>query len=196
MLELGVGNGNQARVWLDEFLRLDRERGGQYYRRLHYLMGDYSAHVLERRRENVKAHAERFSSLALDARGPPRRWASCAARRSSSTSERYDNLPTDEIVRIGGHMYQVEVRASSRRAWPRRSARSSTSRPRAYRTSSTACWPSDPTCSRRHATDLFPKGNLQAVEFWQKVWDAVRLEERYVPIEGLDSYRVDADDRR
>src|SRR6185503_11498968 len=70
VLELGVGNGNQARVWLDEFQRLDRERGGQYYRRLHYLMADYSAHVLERARENVKAHAERCSSLAMDARVP------------------------------------------------------------------------------------------------------------------------------
>ena len=23
----------------------------------------------------------------------------------------YDNLPTDEVVRIGGHLFQVEVRA-------------------------------------------------------------------------------------
>ncbi|MBV9355148.1 MAG: hypothetical protein JO023_06420, partial [Chloroflexi bacterium] len=42
VLELGVGNGNQARVWLDEFQTLDRERGRDYYQRLHYLMGDYS----------------------------------------------------------------------------------------------------------------------------------------------------------
>ena len=28
VLELGVGNGNQARVWLDEFKRLDREHHG------------------------------------------------------------------------------------------------------------------------------------------------------------------------
>ena len=27
VLELGVGNGNQAKVWLDEFVRLDREHG-------------------------------------------------------------------------------------------------------------------------------------------------------------------------
>jgi len=32
VLELGVVNGNQARVWLDEFLRMDRERGSDYYR--------------------------------------------------------------------------------------------------------------------------------------------------------------------
>src|SRR5262245_1571609 len=48
VLELGVGNGNQARTWLDEFAHLDKAHGGRYYRRLHYLMGDYSRHVLER----------------------------------------------------------------------------------------------------------------------------------------------------
>ncbi|MBA2449162.1 MAG: hypothetical protein H0V51_14175, partial [Chloroflexi bacterium] len=67
VLELGVGNGNQARIWLDEFLRLDRELGRDYYRRLHYLMGDYSPHVLERARANVSHHAERLSCLTLDA---------------------------------------------------------------------------------------------------------------------------------
>ena len=43
VLELGVGNGNQARTWLDEFRRSSsRRHGREYYRRLHYLMGDYS----------------------------------------------------------------------------------------------------------------------------------------------------------
>ena len=47
VLELGVGNGNQARTWLDEFVQLDRRHGRDYYHRLHYLMGDYSPHVLD-----------------------------------------------------------------------------------------------------------------------------------------------------
>src|SRR5262249_40532588 len=112
ILELGPGNGNQAKVWLDEFRRLDRERGGDYYRRLHYLMGDYSAHVLERARENVKEHLERVSTLVMDARNPTE---TLAFLRSKAfliyISNTYDNLPTDEIVRIGGHLYRVEVRA-------------------------------------------------------------------------------------
>ena len=66
MLELGVGNGSQARVWLDEFVRLDRERGTDYYRRLHYLMGDYSPHVLDLARAAVRDHAERVSGLVLE----------------------------------------------------------------------------------------------------------------------------------
>ena len=64
VLELGVGNGNQAKVWLDEFVKIERERHSDYYRRLHYLMADYSAHVLERARENVKEHAARSSTCA------------------------------------------------------------------------------------------------------------------------------------
>ena len=36
---------------------LDAEEGRDYYRRLHYLMGDYSPHVLERARQTVAAHA-------------------------------------------------------------------------------------------------------------------------------------------
>ena len=30
----------------------------------------------------------------------------------------------------------------------------------------------------------------QAVSFWRSAWDALRLRERYVPLEGLDSYLI------
>ena len=46
--ELGVGNGNQARTWLDEFVELSQAHRRDYYRRLQYIMGDYSPHVLGR----------------------------------------------------------------------------------------------------------------------------------------------------
>ena len=67
ILELGVGNGNQARTWLDEFVQLDRRHGRDYYRRLRYLMGDYSPHVLDRARRAVAHHSERISALVVDA---------------------------------------------------------------------------------------------------------------------------------
>src|SRR5712691_7193712 len=113
VLELGVGNGNQARVFLDELRRLDRERGrGDYYRRLHYLMGDYSPHVLELARKNVAHHAENVSSLVLDALRPTETLGFLRYKAFLVyISNVYDNLPTDEIVRIGGHMFQVETRA-------------------------------------------------------------------------------------
>ena len=58
VLELGVGNGNQARVWLDTFAEVDRELGRDYYRRLQYLLGDYSAYLLDLARGRLQHHAE------------------------------------------------------------------------------------------------------------------------------------------
>src|SRR5690606_35452797 len=70
VVELGVGNGHQAKVWLDEFRAMDAERGTGYYRRLHYLMCDYSPRVLELARATVSDHAGRVSAVPLDATQP------------------------------------------------------------------------------------------------------------------------------
>ena len=99
IVELGVGNGSQARTWLDTFADLDRRHGREYYRRLHYLMGDYSAHVLDRARLAVAHHGDRVNGLVLDATRPLltlgflRGKAFCVY-----ISNVYDNLPTDELA--------------------------------------------------------------------------------------------------
>lgn len=190
VLELGVGNGNQARVWLDEFARLDREHRGEYYRRLHYLMGDYSPHVLERARENVNEHADHISSLVLDARTPSRTLGFLRGKAFLIyISNVYDNLPTDEVVRLGGHVFNVEVRAHIPEA------------PAAAIAERFGIGPADipelvarllqlgPELLSRAVPERFPEP-LAAVKFWGEVWEAIRLEERYVPIEGLDIYDV------
>src|SRR6202020_1240674 len=112
VIELGVGNGGQARTWLDEFAELDRRHGRDYYRRLHYLMGDYSAHVLDRARVEVGHHGDHVSGLVLD-----------ATRLSGSVgflagkaflvyiSNVYDNLPSDEVAVIRGRTYLVQARS-------------------------------------------------------------------------------------
>lgn len=192
VLELGVGNGNQARVWLDEFLRLDRERhGGAYYRRLHYLMGDYSPHVLERARDNVSGHAEHVSSLVLDARAPTQtlRFLSYKAFLIY-ISNVYDNLPTDEIVRLGGHLFRVEVRAYIATA----AAEQITARfgvPAAeLRDLAGRLLHLGPALLAEAAAERFHGDPLAVVAFWRALWEALRLEERYVPIEELDTYEV------
>ena len=78
VVELGVGNGNRARTYLDAFAELDRSHGRDYYRRLHYLMGDYSPHVLDRARRSVREHGSRVSGLVLDATRPQWPGPSCA----------------------------------------------------------------------------------------------------------------------
>ena len=191
VLELGVGNGNQAKVWLDEFRRLDREHGGDYYRRLHYLMGDYSAHVLDRARENVKQHAEHVSGLVLDARYPSK---TLGFLRSKAfliyISNVYDNLPTDELVRIGGHLYQVEVRAYLSAAQVTAIAEEFGISPTDLPAMVRRLLDLHPEVLARSEKQQFPGGVMQVVEFWRKVWDAVRLEERYAPIEELDTYEL------
>ena len=112
VVELGVGNGNQARTWLDMFAELDRSHGRDYYRRLHYLMGDYSAHVLDRARHTVREHASRVSALVLDATRPQLTLGFLAGQAFLVyISNVYDNLPTDEVASIQGRPYLVEVRA-------------------------------------------------------------------------------------
>ncbi|GEM_PF-338163 len=192
ILELGVGNGNQARVWLDEFVRMDRERnGGAYYRRLHYLMGDYSPHVLERARANVSSHAEHVSSLVLDARALTQtlRFLSYKAFLIY-ISNVYDNLPTDEIVRLGGHLFRVEVRTFIAGATAERLAAQVGITPAELRDLVGRLLHLGPALLAEAAAERFHGDPLAAVALWRALWEALRLEERYVPIEELDTYEV------
>jgi len=190
VLELGVGNGNQARVWLDEFQRLDREHRGEYYRRLHYLMGDYSPHVLERARQNVNDHAEHVSTLVLDARTPSRTLGFLRGKAFLIyISNVYDNLPTDEVVRLGGQVFNVEARANIPGEAAAKIAGGLGAQPSDLPDLVTRLLQLGPELLSRAAPNLFPEP-LDAVRFWGDVWEALRLEERYMPIEGLDMYEV------
>ena len=190
VVELGVGNGSQARTWLDTFAALDRAHGRDYYRRLHYLMGDYSPHVLERARQAVAHHGDRVNGLVLDATRPLltlgflRGKAFCVY-----ISNVYDNLPTDELASIGGRPYLVEVRAylrgedagqvTARHGVPARALAGLTERLLRL----------GPDLLAEAAPETFADAD-QVVAFWQDVWLALRLQERYVPLAGLDVYRV------
>ena len=112
IVELGVGNGNQARTWLDTFAEMDRELGRDYYRGLLFLMGDYSPHVLERARHAVAHHGDHVNSLVLDATSPQVTLGFLRGRAFCVyISNVYDNLPTDEVATIQGRPYLVETRA-------------------------------------------------------------------------------------
>ncbi|HEX8007716.1 MAG TPA: hypothetical protein VF482_14970, partial [Trebonia sp.] len=187
VLELGVGNGGQARTWLDEFVELDRRHGRDYYRRLHYLMGDYSAHVLDRARQEVAHHGDHVNGLVLE-----------ATRLSGSVgflagkaflvyiSNVYDNLPADEVATIRGRVYLVQVRSfiggadadkiAAKFGIPRRDLASVTDRLLRI----------GPELLSESLPERFGDPS-QAVLFWQAVWEALRQLERYVPLEGLDT---------
>jgi hypothetical protein len=198
VLELGVGNGNQARVWLDEFLRLDRELGRDYYRRLHYLMGDYSPHVLELARENVRHHGERLSCLVLDATRPTETLGFLRYKAFLVyISNVYDNLPTDEVVRLGGHLFQVELRAFLPGPAASRIAEGLGIAPDAPSAGSGQALPTLVSRLLRLGPELLAEADperfatpIVATTFWRTVWEALRLEARYVPLEELDAYEI------
>ncbi len=190
VIELGVGNGGQARTWLDAFTELDRRHGRDYYRRLHYLMGDYSAHVLDRARQEVAHYGDHVSGLVLE-----------ATRLSGSVgflagkaflvyiSNVYDNLPTDEVASIKGRVYLVQVRAYLSASAAARIAAQFGLAERELAPLTERLLRIGPELLSESLPDKFADPG-QATAFWQAMWDALRQAERYVPLEGLDTYQV------
>ncbi|HEU5158537.1 MAG TPA: class I SAM-dependent methyltransferase [Streptosporangiaceae bacterium] len=190
IVELGVGNGNQARTWLDAFAELDVARGRDYYHRLHYLMGDYSPHVLERARKAVAHHGDRVNALVLDAVHPAHTLGFLAGKAFLVyISNLYDNLPSDEVACIDGRMYQVEVRAYLRAAAARQIAETYGVALDQLGTVIDRLLRLGPELLSVSLPDRFPDPE-RAVGFWRDVWEALRLQERYVPMAGLDLYQI------
>jgi len=153
-------------------------------------MGDYSAHVLERARKAVAHHGDKVSSLVLDATRPQltlgflRGKAFCVY-----ISNVYDNLPTDDVAAIRGRPYLVEVRAYLRREDAARIARRHHVRAGGLAPLIHRLLRLGPDLLAEAAPDRFP-APADAVSFWRDAWAALRLAERYVPLDGLDAYQV------
>src|SRR5258707_6929814 len=157
--------------------------------RLHYLMGDYSAHVLDGARQEIGQQREHTSGLVLE-----------ATRLSGSVgflagkaflvyiSNVYDNLPTDEVASIRGRNYLVQVRSYL----PAAEADAIAARfglPRADLAVLTVrLLRIGPELLSESQQERFGDTG-QAVLFWQAAWQALRQAERYVPLEGLDTYQ-------
>jgi hypothetical protein len=190
VVELGVGNGSQARVWLDQFCQIEAETGSDYYRRLHYLMADYSPHVLELARAAVLPHAEHTSSVVLDATHPT---TALGFLRYNAflvyVSNVYDNLPTDEVASIGGRTYLVDVRAYLPADLATKIAEQFSLPAAKVPETIAKLLRLGPDLLADATPDAFPDVRT-AVEFWRACWAAVRLEERYTGIEGLDTYQI------
>jgi hypothetical protein len=192
-VELGVGNGSQARIWLDEFVTLSGMHSRDYYRRLHYLMGDYSPHVLGRASKAVAHHGDRVNALVVDATRPA---VSLGFLRGKAflvyISNVYDNLPGDEVASIGGRAYQVEVRAFLPGPDARRIARRFGAPAGRLRDLVEKLLRLGPELLCEALPQQFADPG-RAVTFWREVWSALRLQERYVPLEGLDLYQIGPD---
>src|ERR1700691_5269176 len=188
--ELGVGNGNQARTWLDEFVELSRAHRRDYYRRLQYIMGDYSPHVLGRAMEAVAHHSDHISALVVDATRPA---VSLGFLRGKAflvyISNVYDNLPSDEVARLGGRTYQVETRAYLPGDDAKRIARTFSATAERVPELTDKLLRLGPELLCEAMPQHFGDAG-QAGTFWRDVWAALRLQERYPALEGLDLYHV------
>jgi len=157
---------------------------------LHYLMGDYSPHVLELARANVHHHAERLSCLVLDAMKPTETLGFLRYKAFLVyISNVYDNLPTDEVARFGGHLFQVEIRAYLPGSAAAEIASSIGVAPDELPSIVGRLLRLGPELLSEARPERFPTP-IAATTFWRTVWEAVRLEARYAPLEELDAYEV------
>ncbi len=192
VIELGVGNGNQAKTWLDEFAKLDAERGTEYYRRLHYMMCDYSEHVLALARENVSDHAAHVSSFALDATSPMTALGFLRYKVFLVyISNVYDNLPTEDVAQIGGHTYRAQVRSYLQKTAATQIADEFGIEPAQLVGAIHKLLSLGPELLVDALSVHFPD-SARAAAFWMAVWDALKMEERYLPMSGLDLYEIAA----
>src|SRR5262249_41861657 len=97
--------------------------------------------------------------------------------------------PTDDVASIRGRPYLVEVRACLRRTDAARIARRYHTRPAELTALVHRLLRLGPDLLAEALPDRFP-ATSDAVAFWQETWSALRLQERYVPLDGLDAYQV------
>jgi len=181
-LEIGVGTGARAAAWLDQFKAIDAETGGTFYPRMHFILGDYSPDSLERALAAVAHHGDHVSGVPLDALNP---LSALSQHRFKimyvHSTNTYDNLPFDDLVRRDGKLYLVEARA--------------------YLNGAAADGlVADFGIARADlpgaATRLLDGGpqavfrDAQGVEFWRRLWDAFKLEERLLALDEHDEAHV------
>ena len=193
VVELGVGNGSQARTWLDAFVELDRARGRDYYRRLHYLMCDYSPHVLELARAAVAEHAERVSSFVLDATRPTDGAGLPALQgRSWSTSPTSTTTcPPTRSPRSGSaHLPGRDPRLPAGRRAPRRSPRASARDRRRCRAWSRKLLRLGPELLAEAAPQHFPDVDAAVALLAARLGRRCGCRSGTCRCEGLDTYEV------
>lgn len=176
-LEIGVGSGTRAALWLDRFKALDQERSTGYYPRLRFLLADYSLPTLDRARATVEAHGETVSTIAMDALNPLRALSFLRYKiLYIHLTNVYDNLPADELVRRDGRLYLVEARSYLPGPVARRLGEAHGLSPEELRAAVARLVEVGP--------DLFGDRD-RGVAFWREVWDGLRLEERLRRLEGI-----------
>jgi hypothetical protein len=177
ILEIGVGSGTRCGMFVDRFRVLDKQRGTSYYPRLRVLMGDYSLETLDMSRPAVKEHIHLCSFLALDALNPLKTLSFLRHKiLYIHSTNMYDNLPDEEILRRDGRLFYVHMRAYV----PMRDAAGLAERFKV------------PVEGIRGIVDKllaigpdFAGDHGCGMSFWMELWKSIRLEEKLVAFEDL-----------
>ena len=176
-LEIGVGSGTRAGLWLDRFKALDEARSTSFYPRLRFLLGDYSLPTLDRAMSAVGAHQPVVSAIAMDALNPMRALSFLRYKiLYIHLTNVYDNLPVDELVRRDGRLYLVEVRPYLPLGVAQALGAAHGLAP--------ADLPATVARLLEVGPDLFGD-RARGVAFWRQLWDGLRLEERLRLLEGM-----------
>lgn len=176
-LEIGVGSGTRAAIWLDRFRAIDEERATGYYPRLRFLLGDYSMPTLDRAHAALARHRETVSVVPMDALNPLKTLSFLRYKvLYVHLTNVYDNLPHDELVRRDGRLYLVEARA-----WVPREAAARLTEAFGFR-------PEDLPETAARLLEVGPdvlRDRGRGVAFWRALWEALRLEERLLGLDDL-----------
>ncbi len=177
ILEIGVGTGTRCGMFVEKFRALDAQRGTTYYPKLRVLMGDYSLATLDMSRPAVKEHVELCSFLALDALNPLKTLSFLRHKiLYIHSTNMYDNLPDEEMMRRDGKLFYVHVRAYLPMVDAARIAGKFGIPVDTIRSAINKLLSIGPDAMGDRACGL---------SFWQEVWKAIRLEEKMVGIEEL-----------
>jgi hypothetical protein len=180
ILEIGVGAGIRMGLWLDKFRQLDQARQTNFYPKLRILLGDYSLQTLDMSKPAVKEHTDLCSFMVLDAMNPLKTLSFLRHKIMQVHSTNvYDNLPDEEVLRRDGRLYFVQVRAYIPMSDVVKIGETYDLAPDKL----TAC------VHRLLEGGLDTLGDrARGIAFWQDVWKAVRLEERLVLLEDLPDF--------
>ena len=111
VLEIGVGLGARARLWLDTFKALEGQCGSTYYSRLKLLLGVYTPGALATAMAAMGPHAPIASVVPIDPVNPLHALSFLRFKvLYVHLANVYNTLPFDELVRRDGRLYLVEAR--------------------------------------------------------------------------------------
>lgn len=169
-MEIGVGSGTRARLWLDKFKSVDDDCRTGYYSKLRFLLGDYSPATLDAALAAVGPHARICSVIAIDATNPLKTLSFLRFKvLFVHLTNVYDNLSFDEVAQRDGQLYLVEVRPYI----PVAAAKELTA--------TTGIPEVDIVSTMQKLLEYGPEtlgGEDRGMDFWKTLWAAVKFEER------------------